>query len=67
MTTVTADIYIVRVWLEPSQQGPIWRASITDARSHEKHYFANPDALVLFCEDHMFKSYHLAADIENSR
>lgn len=30
---------IVRIWLEPSQDQPIWRASVTDTRSQEKRYF----------------------------
>jgi hypothetical protein len=48
MTTVTADVYILRVWLEPSQEGSTWRASVTDAKSQEKRYFVSPEALGLF-------------------
>jgi hypothetical protein len=48
MTTVTADVYILRVWLEPSQAGPTWRASVTDAKAQERRYFATPEALSVF-------------------
>jgi hypothetical protein len=51
MTTVTADIYILRLWLEPSQEGPTWRASVTDAKSQERRYFATPEALTLFLRE----------------
>jgi hypothetical protein len=51
MTTVTADVYILRMWLEPSQEGSSWRASVTDAKAQEKRYFANPEALTLFLKE----------------
>jgi hypothetical protein len=51
MSTVTADVYILRMWLEPSQAGPTWRASVTDAKSQEKYYFATPERLTLFLQE----------------
>jgi hypothetical protein len=46
MRRVTADVYIVQVWLESSQEGFTWRASLTDAKAQQKYYFANPEALI---------------------
>lgn len=49
MIDKSCGVYIVRLWLEPSTQGPdVWRASATDTASNERHYFASPDALSSF-------------------
>lgn len=39
--------YILRVWREPSARDA-WRASLTDAATREKVYFATPSALLRF-------------------
>jgi hypothetical protein len=39
------------MWLEPSQEGPTWRASVTDAKSQERRYFATPEGCVKFVKE----------------
>jgi hypothetical protein len=50
---LTADIYIIRVWLEPSQGSYVWRGSISHTQSQERHYFAEPSALLLFLQTYL--------------
>jgi hypothetical protein len=41
--------FIVRIWHESGESGnAVWRASVTNAATHERHYFTNPDDLAAF-------------------
>jgi len=51
LKTVNAKphIFIVRIWLEPNQDGPgRWRASVLDPGTHERQYFSRPNELAQF-------------------
>jgi len=38
--------YLLRVWMEPEHNGPaLFRAVLTDVRTHETRYFADVTAL----------------------
>jgi hypothetical protein len=43
--------YVVRIWHEPCASGDVWRASATDVRTQEKHYFKNQEELNRFLEE----------------
>lgn len=43
----SAQMYVLRLWQE-AREAPNWRASLTDLSSHEKRYFATPEAFVKF-------------------
>lgn len=43
--------YVVRIWLEPCASGDVWRASATDVRTQEKHYFKSQEELNRFLEE----------------
>jgi hypothetical protein len=41
--------FIVRIWHEDGESDhAAWRASVTNAATHERHYFTNPDDLATF-------------------
>lgn len=42
------EVYVVRIWLEPSGEGAAWRACATDIRSQERSFFTTPEALKVF-------------------
>ena len=43
--------YLMRLWLAEGDDGhPVWRASLEDARSGERHGFANLAQLCAFLE-----------------
>ena len=48
--------YILRVWLEPSAQN-IWRASLTETKTQQKHYFSSPQALLSFMAENLEACY----------
>ncbi len=35
----TQQVFIVRAWLEPTAERYAWRASVTNAATHERHHF----------------------------
>jgi hypothetical protein len=39
MTQKPSQIYVVRIWFEPSPEGEVWRASVS--QGEERHYFAD--------------------------
>ncbi|MDX2007271.1 MAG: hypothetical protein SFU83_18680 [Meiothermus sp.] len=43
--------YVVRIWFEPCVSGDVWRASATDVRTQEKHYFKSQAELNRFLEE----------------
>lgn len=42
--------YVVRIWHEPSATENVWRASATNVRTQEKHYFKSQEELNRFLE-----------------
>jgi hypothetical protein len=50
------SIYVVTIWQErpaSSDEPAVWRVSVEDARTGERHGFANPQQLQAFLEDQM--------------
>jgi hypothetical protein len=47
-----AQTYIVRIWWErnPDEEGGVWRASLTEVHSKERHYFKSPEDLLRYLE-----------------
>lgn len=43
--------YVVRIWHEPCASGDVWRASATNVRTQEKHYFKSQEELNHFLEE----------------
>jgi hypothetical protein len=41
MPAKNAWAYLVRVWLEPGEDGGVWRASLTDLATRQARYFAD--------------------------
>lgn len=51
MNARLSRVYVVRIWLEPTQGGEgVWRASVTETRTQERRYFATPEELKQFLE-----------------
>lgn len=51
MNARLSRVYVVRIWLEPTQGGEgVWRASVTETRTQERRYFTNPEELKQFLE-----------------
>ncbi|MGK0617433.1 hypothetical protein [Meiothermus cerbereus] len=46
MTLKPSQIYVVRIWYEPSPEGAVWRASVS--QGEERHYFADVSSLTTF-------------------
>jgi|UniRef100_A0A7C3HUK6 hypothetical protein len=42
--------YVVRIWNESCESGEVWRASATNVRTQEKHYFKSQEELSHFLE-----------------
>lgn len=42
------QMYVLRIWYEPCQQGDVWRASVTHVHTQEKRYFQSMDELMGF-------------------
>ncbi|MCL6529607.1 MULTISPECIES: hypothetical protein [Meiothermus] len=42
---------MVRIWYEPTPEGEVWRASVS--QGEERHYFAEPSALRAFLQQEM--------------
>jgi hypothetical protein len=44
-------VYLLRLWQAEGKDGqPVWRASLEDARSGERHAFADLERLCVFLE-----------------
>ncbi|MCS7067997.1 MAG: hypothetical protein RMK51_00465 [Meiothermus sp.] len=54
MATTCTQIYVVRIWYEPTPEGEVWRASVS--QGEERHYFAEPSALTAFLQQQMEES-----------
>ncbi|WP_018466986.1 hypothetical protein [Calidithermus timidus] len=50
MNPPPAQTYIVRIWWEksPEREGGVWRASLTEVHSKERHYFKSPEELLRY-------------------
>jgi len=48
MNLKPSQVYVLRVWYEPSPEGEVWRASVS--QGEERHYFAEPSALTAFLQ-----------------
>lgn len=49
MNPMAQYIYVVRIWREPTADGAgSWRASVSDAQSREKRFFASPRTLAAY-------------------
>lgn len=42
------QMYVLRIWYEPCQQGDVWRASVTHVHTQEKRYFQSVEELLGF-------------------
>lgn len=51
MSLKPSQVYVLRVWYEPSPEGEVWRASVS--RSEERHYFADTSTLTAFLKQEM--------------
>lgn len=51
MNLKPSQVYVLRVWYEPSPEGEVWRASVS--QGEERHYFAEPSALTAFLQKEM--------------
>jgi len=51
MNLKPSQVYVLRVWYEPSPEGEVWRASVS--QGEERHYFAEPSALTAFLQQEM--------------
>lgn len=41
--------FIVRMWWEPTEHGRgVWRASVTEVRTQQRHYFSSPEELLRY-------------------
>ncbi|GIW24980.1 hypothetical protein [Meiothermus sp.] len=48
MAATSTQVYVVRIWYEPTPEGEVWRASVS--QGEERHYFADPQALAAFLQ-----------------
>jgi hypothetical protein len=56
-------VYLLRLWLAESEDGrPVWRAALEDARTGERHCFADLARLCAFLEAQMVGSTGRDAD-----
>lgn len=51
MNLKPSQVYVLRVWYEPSPEGEVWRASVS--QGEERYYFAEPSALTAFLQQEM--------------
>lgn len=51
MAPNSTQVYVVRIWYEPTPEGEVWRASVS--QGEERHYFAEPSALTAFLQQEM--------------
>ncbi|WP_299429377.1 hypothetical protein [uncultured Meiothermus sp.] len=51
MSPKASQVYVLRVWYEPTPEGEVWRASVS--RGEERHYFADPRELARFLSEEM--------------
>ncbi|PZA07321.1 MULTISPECIES: hypothetical protein [unclassified Meiothermus] len=51
MAATSTQIYVVRIWYEPTPEGVVWRASVS--QGEERHYFAELSALIAFLQQEM--------------
>ncbi|KIQ55145.1 hypothetical protein [Meiothermus taiwanensis] len=42
------QVYVLRIWYEPSPEGEVWRASVS--QGEERHYFAELQELARFLQ-----------------
>jgi hypothetical protein len=43
--------FLVRMWQSSDESEPIWRASVDNPHTAERHYFADLEALFAFLEE----------------
>ena len=53
----SSKVYVLRVWFEPSPEGEVWRASVS--QGEERRYFAEPLALTEFLQSQFPQSAEL--------
>ncbi|THF70919.1 hypothetical protein E7T06_04995 [Deinococcus sp. Arct2-2] len=41
-------VYLVRIWHEPGDTQPVWRASVVAPHGTERRYFAHPEVLLAY-------------------
>jgi hypothetical protein len=46
MNPKPSQVYVLRIWYEPSPEGEVWRASVS--QGEERHYFADASTLTAF-------------------
>jgi uncharacterized protein (DUF2249 family) len=47
MHNLANQTFIVRVWWEPTERGErVWRASVTEVRTQQRHCFSSPKELL---------------------
>ncbi|WP_297860330.1 hypothetical protein [Meiothermus sp.] len=51
---------MVRIWYEPTSQGEVWRASIS--QGEERRYFTEPSALAAFLQQEIEESREEATE-----
>lgn len=43
--------YLLRLWNADAEQGPVWRVTLENPRTGERHVFLNLEALLAFLEE----------------
>jgi hypothetical protein len=51
MNPKASQVYVLRVWWEPGQEGPVWRAALSRGGKEEKRLFASLEALLAFLSE----------------
>ncbi|RIH89559.1 hypothetical protein [Calidithermus roseus] len=51
MNPKAGQVYVLRIWWEPDQEGTVWRASLSRGGKGKKHLFASLEALLTFLEE----------------
>lgn len=49
MNATLNKVYVIRIWYEPSAEGQIWRASLS--QGEERRYFQRPEELANFLKE----------------
>ena len=63
---VTYQAFMLRLWQEPAEAGPVWRASLESPHSGELLGFANLEALCEFLKLRIDQPVQRSQSVENS-
>lgn len=51
MNPKASEVYVLRIWWEPGQEGTAWRATLSRGGKGDKRLFASLEALLAFFKE----------------